>query len=473
MKFLFLLIAASLVKAQSAYDVCVIGGGAGGASAAAYAKDKGLSVVIIEKEGRLGGHCHTVPLEAPASSPDWFDIGTIVFPDTSKINDLLGLSGQRKWPIDYAAFVRRYAGEDSIIPFSRRASQTYFVNDGDETAFVAPPPGPGFSDALARFSNIIKSYRWLDRSYPDGPFPPEILAPFSEFIAANNLEALIPTPIFTTFMNGGGMGSFDKLTTLYALRQITESDLLLVSQYAGSTWFYVKNGCASVYHGIASYIGNENIIYNAEVTKVKRRNNKIKIQVKNSEKSTINLKCGKLVMAFPQVVDKMSFMDLDDEEKDVFSTVKTRNYMTGLVDLVGPISTNSSYTLRHINSSNLYNQTSYPSWVGITKSYTYGPAALYSLSEDHVSADQMKSILDQQLSNLPDSIATGHNITLISPHAYYPYPSNDVLSVNDHFFKRADRLQGHRNTFWVGALFSMNAHHAIVSHSYDITKAHF
>ena len=40
-------------------DVAVIGGGAGGTYSAISLKDKGKSVIVIEKQGRLGGHTET------------------------------------------------------------------------------------------------------------------------------------------------------------------------------------------------------------------------------------------------------------------------------------------------------------------------------------------------------------------------------------------------------------------------------
>jgi heterodisulfide reductase subunit A-like polyferredoxin len=40
-------------------DVAIIGGGASGTHAAISLKDKGKSIIVIEKQGRLGGHTET------------------------------------------------------------------------------------------------------------------------------------------------------------------------------------------------------------------------------------------------------------------------------------------------------------------------------------------------------------------------------------------------------------------------------
>jgi monoamine oxidase len=59
-------------------DVCIIGGGAAGTYAALGLRDRGRSVVVVEKSERLGGHCET--FRDPASGAA-IDIGVIVFPD--------------------------------------------------------------------------------------------------------------------------------------------------------------------------------------------------------------------------------------------------------------------------------------------------------------------------------------------------------------------------------------------------------
>src|SRR5262245_48490185 len=40
-------------------DVCVIGGGSAGTYTAVRLRDLGKSVVVVERSGRLGGHCET------------------------------------------------------------------------------------------------------------------------------------------------------------------------------------------------------------------------------------------------------------------------------------------------------------------------------------------------------------------------------------------------------------------------------
>lgn len=40
-------------------DVAIIGGGSSGTHAAISLKDKGRSIIVIEKQGRLGGHTET------------------------------------------------------------------------------------------------------------------------------------------------------------------------------------------------------------------------------------------------------------------------------------------------------------------------------------------------------------------------------------------------------------------------------
>src|SRR5262249_49484494 len=77
-------------------DVCVIGGGSAGTYAAVRLRDRGHSVVVLERSRRLGGHAETFHDPSGAS----IDIGVIIFPDNTLVRDYFGrfdvaLSGSR------------------------------------------------------------------------------------------------------------------------------------------------------------------------------------------------------------------------------------------------------------------------------------------------------------------------------------------------------------------------------------------
>jgi hypothetical protein len=81
-------------------DVCIIGGGASGASAAVFARDRNLTVALFESDSLLGGHCDTVKVTPPAPGyPDWIELGVQIVPDTALANAALDGAGQGRWSV--------------------------------------------------------------------------------------------------------------------------------------------------------------------------------------------------------------------------------------------------------------------------------------------------------------------------------------------------------------------------------------
>lgn len=68
-----------------AKDVCILGASASGMSSAVFLKDNGYSVVVIESQPVIGGHCNTVSFNVGGQSIA-FDVGVQVFPDTDAIS---------------------------------------------------------------------------------------------------------------------------------------------------------------------------------------------------------------------------------------------------------------------------------------------------------------------------------------------------------------------------------------------------
>ena len=69
-----------------ARDVVVVGGGSGGTHAAIRLKDKGKSVVVVEKLHKLGGHAETY---TDPQTRQTVDMGVVIWHNTSYVTDYL------------------------------------------------------------------------------------------------------------------------------------------------------------------------------------------------------------------------------------------------------------------------------------------------------------------------------------------------------------------------------------------------
>jgi NADPH-dependent 2,4-dienoyl-CoA reductase/sulfur reductase-like enzyme len=65
-------------------DVCIIGGGATGTYSAVQLIDAGKSVAVVERSGRLGGHCETY---RDPDTGEFEDYGVVVYHDIPAVTD--------------------------------------------------------------------------------------------------------------------------------------------------------------------------------------------------------------------------------------------------------------------------------------------------------------------------------------------------------------------------------------------------
>ncbi|KAL6231725.1 hypothetical protein BDW75DRAFT_219509 [Aspergillus navahoensis] len=65
-------------------DVAAIGGGSAGTYSAISLKDKGTSVILVEKKGRLGGHAEAY-IDPATGTP--VDMGALVFHNITVVKD--------------------------------------------------------------------------------------------------------------------------------------------------------------------------------------------------------------------------------------------------------------------------------------------------------------------------------------------------------------------------------------------------
>jgi hypothetical protein len=445
-------------------DYCVLGGGASGMSAAVMAKDKGHKVLVIEKRD-LGGHCDTRPAPGgpPVShkTPNWIEIGVQVIPDTKYANQKFGYNAKNGWTIDTKAWVSRFT---TVFPFLESVFVNEHVNYAVDTehGIVMPipphPPNPDFPAAMGRLQAIYQQYPWLDNGIFDGPVPPELMVRWTEFMVTHNLTALID-PLLTIYLYIGGLGSWDLLTAYYALRNLAPT---IITQDFQSN-FAIDGGCVTYYEGMAKYLGEENVWTQATTTSVVRpahsgkgnpKSERIHIKgTKNNGTVNFEVECKKLVIAFPQTPTNLAFVDLDETEKAQFSSIKTRVYSDGTVTIEGPINStnNANFSLSRIDIGNPWKMVN-QGIIAIYNQVPYAPSNMYGFSDVPISSADYKSLLQIQLNLVPKSLITNYTIHEVNTHGFYPHPSDAALSDPEGFYTKLRKLQGKRNTFWVGVV---------------------
>jgi len=462
------------------HDVCVLGAGASGMSAAVFLKDKNYDVLVLEKEARIGGHCDTDYFTPPApGKPGYIDLGVQIFTDTAFDN----ASGFGVWNLSSRAFAQRFLpAADGILPNTLPLStqSNGFAADFLHAIFLGPapasPPTPEFLAAFNTLFGILTQYSWLETGdFPD-PIPPALLVPFDYFIYVNNLTAL--GPLFYGSVYIGGLGNFSDLTTLYALQNMRRGILMLSSVQASG--FAINRGCAAMYSGMKSYVGGQNVITNAEVLRVERppkRSNRPTRLITRINNTDVLIKCRDIIVSFPQTVDNLNFFQLTTEERDLFSQVRVRNYYEMKLNITGAITaspdTQPWFTLANINVMPLGTLSPFPTIMAIKRDLNYGPGAGYAFDNGNLTHPQMTTVVQQLLANLNFGPTFSAALIDMDRHQFQPHFTVASLSQSPTPYTRFDALQGDSHTYYIGALRSFSETSNIWQKTFNLINQYF
>jgi hypothetical protein len=482
-------------------DVCIVGGGAAGSAAAVFLRDRNYSVVVIEKQGNLGGHCDTVPFPQGPPPFTWIDIGVGFWPDTADLN----ARNLGPWDVDSAGFVRRFSmfGPASVIPIDLSAGQTpgyqFNFNTGEFGGGVPkfPPvnPSAAYLDAFDRYFGIVNNtYHWLSLNeyptnwYPDR-IPNDLLKPFAQWITDNNLAALLP--VFQAFLNPSGIGSWDTTPALWCVLAVPPS--ILNSIKNPNTGFIVLGGCQTIYDGIYGFLGANNVRLNSVVTNAKRKTNTgtgkgVRLDVQNTVTGDQSrYACNKLIIAHPQTTANLDYADLDTIEQLVFNQVRTRYYFNGIATVNGgiladlpaigsnpPLPNFLPFNIRNYNSANAFSQPSFPGFITVARNIPGAPASLLGSSDTPLNNTAFAALAATQLARLKTPVPyLDAAVSFTNLHEYQPYPINDAINHPFGFHTQLRALQGYRNTYYVGTLASYAGSYLVWEQAYDLIKREF
>lgn len=435
-------------------DLCVIGGGAAGSAAAVYAADRNKNVVVLERQSNLGGQCDT--LSFPGG---WNEAGVGIYPNTTRANEL----GCGPWTIDMVAYVKRFAGQNSLVPTFFTGLRTFLADYTPGTflgsAPVPPPPTPSYLATYARYLALMSTtYGWMDTltSTPD-PIPAELRVSLDQWIVDNNFTEIYETFVFSLYT--AGFGDFDSLTAFDGLLQRGCTSTLYG---VPDVWFSVDGGCQKVYDGIADYLGPDSLRFRTTIEEVVRprnptRRNPIIVRgrqtLDNGHTRPFVERCRKLVVTVPPTLDNLSFMDLTYAERHLFRNVSTRFYYTGRVNITGGIANPpGDFFLINVNVSDSRRLASFPTANVIFRRFGEGPAVVQAFSSVPTTVEAISAVVQQQLDSMTagGAFASATDLRLWA-HPYNPHWSREALGWSPSPYNLWDDLQGVRGTIYLGS----------------------
>ncbi|KAJ5784025.1 FAD dependent oxidoreductase [Penicillium psychrosexuale] len=417
-------------------DVAVIGGGSAGTYSAISLKDKGKSVIVIEKKDRLGGHTETY-IDPTTGTP--IDMGVMIWHNITVVKD----------------YFKRF---DISITHSTGFFQSvlnYDFSTGKAINLSFTPSDTEISAAFAAYTAQYSKYPELkDGTFLPSPVPEELYIPFGEFVQKYGLQAAVPT----MFNYNPGVGDILANPTLeqfryWGLEMVQDlSTGFLTTAHHNSSELYTK---AEV-----ELSSSSSLLLNSVVGHADRGEGGagIKLVVRTPQGNKLIL-AKKLLIAIPPKLDFLAPLDLSNKEKTLFGKFIDAGYYVGIVKNTGFPDNNS------ISNAAQNSEYNFPSLPG---PYSFAPAGLAGLQmvtyatpqspkssplpDATVKADIILTIKRLQKEN-PDKFSqTEPKFVDFRSHAPYTLQVG-AGDIKDGFYEKLYALQGLRNTHWTGEAF--------------------
>ncbi|KAK4448889.1 flavin-containing superfamily amine oxidase [Podospora aff. communis PSN243] len=430
---------------QSAYasnailhrDVVVIGGGSSGTYAAVNLKRAGHSVVLVEKESKLGGHVDT--FQDPTTGGT-FDYGVVALINTTIVRD-------------YFAFLN-----ESLMDIGGGVpGAPLYANLNTDAQSIPLPPSIPWSDPAAVFASLlgygaqVSNYPFLTGGYdlPD-PVPADLLLPFGEFLEKYNLQAFANT----AFRFDQGMGNILAVTTLYAFKYLPKTTIDAFVGLAPPPVASATLNLQGFYDKALTYLGaGTNAFVSSRVIAINRSGPRVLVAVLTPSGPKL-ISAKKILFAIQPQKSSLQEMNLDLnlEESSIFGQFNNSYYWDIVIKNSG-IPSNVSVTNLDVNAP-----LGIPALPGL---YGFAPAPLPGYTNAYYSSPGFKT----DASVKAEVLATVNKFVQANG---FPPGSPQIVGFNSHapfwltvppakiaegFYAQLNGLQGKRNTWWTGATF--------------------
>ncbi|KAK4222652.1 beta-cyclopiazonate dehydrogenase [Podospora fimiseda] len=425
-------------------DVAIIGGGASGSYAAVRLKeDFNKSIILIEKQGRIGGHVST--FDDPETSKP-FDFGVNSFTDYGPAQ----------------AFFNRLGIPFSVPPRVALSTEYADFTTGLPVPGYTPPSNADRTAALVKFLNVTAPFEnFILPGYWNFPSPSQIpedlLLPFHEFVAKYNLTAAVPMVFQVT---GMGVGDFQNSLTMHVLSAFGQP---MLRAFLGQGVNFTPDSRRNIqlYEAIQSRL-NSDILLNSVVVQSIRTTLGHTLWVKSSTTNTYTLVIArKLLISIPPIASNLAPFAIDSTEQSVFSKFRFPIVHCGIVTHpslpVGGSITNTPASSAPDNYMSLpsLNFNSRYDWMGenstnwrvllVGRNTTFGTAEAQATVKADFARLRANGVVAAGGGELQIKAWANHG----PMHAYV-----DVEEVRDGFYQKLYGLQGRRGTWWTGGAWS-------------------
>jgi len=403
-------------------DVCVLGGGSSGTYTAIRLRDLGLSVAVVERANRLGGHTETYHDPVTGGT---IDIGVIVWHDIPLVRDYFARFG---------------------VPLTRfggfRGQSAYLDLRTGRPVEGYTPPVP---TALGTYAGLLQQYPYLLNGIdlPD-PVPTDLLLPFGEFVTKHGLESIVPL----VFQFGQGLGDMLRLPTLYVLLNF---NLDVVNGIATGAFVSTSNrNNSELYEKATAFLGADALL-GSQAVAVQRGPAGVHVRVTTPTGVQI-IHADKLVVTFPPLLSAFTGFDLDNAERALFAQFRAKAYWTAVARLHG---LPDGVDIANTGADTPYHLPALPGIYGVSPT---GVPDLYNVkygSDQQLTAAHVRADITAELRR----VATAgtfplelERLEVLKSHSPFELNVSDA-AIAGGFYRRLYGLQGRNRTYYNGGSF--------------------
>ncbi|RGP64225.1 amine oxidase [Fusarium sporotrichioides] len=436
--FLFFtyLTGAALAKPKPVHhevDVAIIGGGATGAYAAVRLReDYGKSVLVIEKENKLGGHVHAYHPNG-GGRPINYGVQAYLSRETTKAffkRFNVGLID----PDLQSGFDLLFGTKDIDFNTGRNVDVDYGLINS--------------TVALIEYAALATKYQpWFENGYfKKGKIPEDLLLPFGEFLTKHNIVSSLE--ILRTLI---WLSDAVNTPTWFVMAVVGQPQLAALGfGLTGPSFKWPETYSSETLYDRVFDLMKDDVLLQSTVVSSSRKANGVDLVVQTPSGKR-HVKAKKLLIAATPSPDNTEPWDLDVNEKSIFSKFSWETLYVSVVSKTNLPAAVAGIRNAWDNPSNFY----LPQGNFVDAYTRAGNTDLWTtrvLGGATLTAQKARSLIRQVFTKIdaagtydttePDILAfASHGLTV-------PKVSPKELAAG--FYKKLYALQGQRNTFWTG-----------------------
>jgi hypothetical protein len=414
-------------------DVVILGGGASGTFGAIQLTDMGKSVVVVERNGYLGGHTKTYTDPASGNKTEMGVVAWYTLPIVNNFFKRLGVE------LNKTDVARAGTTPLTTIPVDFRTGKAL------ESVFAG-----NVTEGMVNYVTQLAKYPYLEDSYDiPKPIPEDFLIPFGEFVKKYKVEGATQTlNIF-----GNGMANFLDQTTLYVFKLVSMATIKALQENTFQATLLHNN--QALYENALKILGSKALTSSTIISVDRSLPSIVKVQVLTPAGKKLII-AKRLLSSIPPKLENLRGWDLDSNERGLFAKFQNTGYYTAIIKNTG---IPDGIEARNFGADTPYNVPFLPGPYFVQGTDTKGLFTVKYCSPCEIGDTAAKANIIAAVERLKTggAVATATTPEFVEFHSHSPFSVTvSVDAIKGGFYKKLYALQGQKNTWWTGAAFHTN-----------------